>query len=71
VAAESEDGMGWEAARPCSSKETKPTKIDSLIEKIFCGRPLKEKEVFVDFVHRQAATLDGLCACPCADCRSK
>ena len=27
-----EGGMGWEAARPCVSKEAKPAKIVSLIE---------------------------------------
>jgi hypothetical protein len=32
--------LGWEAARPCVSKETKPVKIDSLIEKDFCARAL-------------------------------
>jgi len=40
---------GWEAARPCVSKEAKPAKIVSLIEKIFCARPLKEKEIFAGF----------------------
>jgi len=54
-----EGGMGWEAARPCSSKETKPAKIDSLKEKIFCARPLKEKEIFAGFVRRQAASRWG------------
>ena len=42
--------QGWEAARPCVSKEAKPAKIVSLIEKEFCARPLKEKEIFVGFV---------------------
>ena len=42
--------QGWEAARPCSSKEAKPAKIVSLIEKEFCARPLKEKEIFAGFV---------------------
>jgi len=42
-------GMGWEAARPCVSKEAKPAKIVSLIEKIFCARPLKEKEISAGF----------------------
>jgi len=37
--------LGWEAARLCVSREAKPTKIDSLIEKDFCARPLKEKEI--------------------------
>ena len=48
--------QGWEAARPCVSKEAKPAKIDSLIEKEFCARPLKEKEIFAGFVRRQAAS---------------
>ena len=42
-------GMGWEAARPCISKEAKPAKIVSLIEKDFCAHPLKEKEIFAGF----------------------
>jgi len=42
--------QGWEAARPCVSKEAKPAKIVSLIEKEFCARPLKEKEIFAGFV---------------------
>ena len=42
--------LGWKETRPCSSKETKPAKIDSLIEKEFCARPLKEKEIFAGFV---------------------
>ncbi len=42
--------QGWEAARSCVSRKTKPAKIDSLKEKIFCARPLKEKEIFADFV---------------------
>jgi len=48
--------LGWEAARPCVSKEAKSAKIDSLKEKFFCARPLKEKEIFADFVRRQAAS---------------
>jgi len=48
--------VGWEAARPCSSKEAKPAKIDSLIEKDFCGRPLKDLSIFAGFVRRQAAS---------------
>jgi hypothetical protein len=50
--------VGWEAARPCLSKEAKPAKIDSLIEieKIFCVRPLKNVSIFAGFVHRQAAS---------------
>ena len=51
--------LGWEAARPCVSKEAKPAKIVSLIEKIFCARPLKEKEIFAGFVRRQAASRWG------------
>jgi hypothetical protein len=31
-------------------------KIDSLKEKIFCARPLKEKEIFAGFGRRQAAS---------------
>jgi hypothetical protein len=42
--------QGWEAARSCVSRKTKPVKIDSLIEKEFCARPLKEKEIFAGFV---------------------
>jgi len=42
--------QGWEAARPCVSKEAKSAKIVSLIEKEFCARPLKEKEIFTGFV---------------------
>jgi len=51
--------QGWEAARSCSSRKTKPAKIDSLKEKIFCARPLKEKEIFAGFVRRQAASRWG------------
>ena len=51
--------QGWEAARSCVSRKTKPAKIDSLKEKIFCARPLKEKEIFADFVRRQAASRWG------------
>ena len=51
--------QGWEAARPCVSKEAKPAKIVSLIEKEFCARPLKEKEIFAGFVRRQAASRWG------------
>jgi hypothetical protein len=48
---------GWEAARLCVSKEAKPAKIVSLIEKDFCARPLKEKEIFAGFAcRRQAAS---------------
>ena len=42
--------QGWKAARPCVSKEAKPAKIVSLVEKEFCARPLKEKEIFAGFV---------------------
>ena len=45
-----ERGLEWETARPCVSKETKPVKIVSLIEKEFCARPLKEKEILAGFV---------------------
>jgi len=51
--------LGWEAACPCVSKEAKPAKIVSLIEKEFCARPLKEKEIFAGFVRRQAASRWG------------
>ena len=44
--------LGWEAARPCVSKEAKPAKIDSLIEKIFCACPLKNVSIFTGFVQR-------------------
>jgi len=47
---------GWEAARPCVSKEAKPAKIVSLIEKDFCARPLKNVSIFAGFVRRQAAS---------------
>jgi hypothetical protein len=47
--------VGWEAARPCVSKEAKPAKIDSLIEKDFCARPLNEKEIFAGFAGRRQA----------------
>jgi len=49
---------GWEAARSCLSRKTKPAKIDSL-KKVFCGRPLKEKEIFAGFVRHQAASRWG------------
>ena len=48
--------QGWEAARSCVSRKTKPAKIDSLIEKEFCARPLKEKEIFAGIGRRQAAS---------------
>jgi hypothetical protein len=47
---------GWEAARLYVSKEAKPAKIVSLIEKIFCARPLKELSIFAGFVRRQATS---------------
>ena len=47
---------GWEAARPCVSKSVKLAKIDSLIERIFCARPLKDLPIFAGFVRRQAAS---------------
>jgi len=37
-------GRGWEADRPCVSKEAKPAKIDSLIEKKNCARQLVQSE---------------------------
>jgi len=49
-------GWGWEAARPCVSKEAKPAKIVSLIEKDFCAHPLKDLSIFAGFVRRQAAS---------------
>jgi hypothetical protein len=36
----------WEAARPCVSKEAKPAKIVSLIEKEFLRAPIKRKRNF-------------------------
>jgi hypothetical protein len=48
--------LGWEAARPCESKEAKLAKIVSLIEKDFCARPLKDLSIFAGFVRRQAAS---------------
>ncbi|MEK7617942.1 MAG: hypothetical protein AAB410_02245, partial [Patescibacteria group bacterium] len=44
-----EHGFGREAARPCVSKEAEPAKIDSLIEKVFCARPLKDVSIFAGF----------------------
>ena len=43
---------GWEAARPCVSKEAKPAKIDSLIEKILEGAQLKMFRKFFCFAQR-------------------
>jgi hypothetical protein len=37
--------VGWETARPCESKEAKPAKIDSLIEKILRA-PSKNVSIF-------------------------
>ena len=51
--------QGWEAARSCVRRKAKPAKIVSLIEKEFCPRPLKEKEIFAGFVRRQAASRWG------------
>ncbi len=51
--------QGWEAVRPCVSKEAKPAKIVSLIEKDFCVRPLKDVLIFAGFVCRQAASRWG------------
>jgi len=48
-------GWGWEAARPCVSKEAKPAKIVSLIEIIFCARLLKELSIFAGFAYRHQA----------------
>jgi hypothetical protein len=46
-----------EAARLCVSREAKPAKIISLIEKIFCARPLKNVSIFAGFAcRRQAAS---------------
>ena len=58
-------GWGWEAARPCVSKEAKPAKIVSLIEKIFCARPLKEKETFAGFAGRRQAASRWVGLPPC------
>jgi len=57
--------LGWEAARPCTSKEAKPAKIVSLIEKIFCARPLKEKRNFCGLCllrHWRSEPLGGIAA---------
>jgi len=48
-------GEGWEAARPCVSKDAKPAKILSLLEKIFCARPLKNVSIFAGFTGRRQA----------------
>lgn len=45
--------QGWEAARSCVSRKAKSAKIDSLIEKEICARPLKEKEIFAGFDSRR------------------
>ncbi len=45
----------WEAAHPCVSKEAKPAKIVSLIEKEFCARPLKDLSIFTGFAGRRQA----------------
>jgi hypothetical protein len=37
------------AAPLCVSREANPTKIDSLVEKIFCARPLKNVSIFAGF----------------------
>ena len=47
--------QGWEAAHPCVSKEAKPAKIVSLIEKEFCARPLKDLSIFTGFAGRRQA----------------
>jgi len=51
---------GWKAARPCVSKETKPAKSDSLIEKDFCARPLKDVSIFAGFAGRRQAASRGV-----------
>jgi len=64
---------GWEAACPCVSKEAKPAKIVSLIEKIFCA-PLKRKRNFCGLClprGERGEPLGGFCARQGADCRSK
>jgi len=53
--------VGWEAARPCVSKEAKPAKIDSLIERIFYARPLKNVSIFAGFGRHQAASRGAGC----------
>jgi hypothetical protein len=51
--------LGWEAARPCVSKETKLAKIDSLIEKDFCARRLKDLSIFAGFVSASGGASRG------------
>jgi len=58
--------VGWEAARPCVSKEAKPAKIDSLIVRQLadCARPLKNVSILAGFAGRRPrrsrfATLRG------------
>jgi hypothetical protein len=52
--------LGWEAARPCASKEAKPAKIDSLKEKGFCARPLKDLSIFAGFVSASGGASRGV-----------
>ena len=54
-----EHGFGREAARPCVSKEAEPAKIDSLIEKVFCARPLKDVSIFAGFAPPSGGELLG------------
>jgi len=63
--------LGWEAARLCVSKEAKPAKIVSLIEKIFCARPLKEKEIFAGFAYRRQAVASRWAGLPPAGRQSE
>ena len=55
----------WEAARPCVSKEAKPAKITSLLEKIFCVRPLKDFSIFAGFACRRQAASRWAGLSPC------
>jgi len=49
LAHRAEGAQGWKTARLCSSREAKPAKIVSLIEKEFCARPLKDMSIFASF----------------------
>jgi hypothetical protein len=65
--------QGWEAARPCVSKESKPAKIVSLIVRQLadCARFLKEKEIFGLCPPSGGEPLGGFCARQGVECRSK
>jgi len=62
---------GWEAARLCVSKEAKPAKIVSLIEKIFCARPLKNVSIFACFACRRQAVASRWAGLPPTGRQSK